>query len=411
MGDPGKLLQQQRQAEQLAPKEMVPEPGRQTLVQAQQNGGQNMAVPIGNQFVDNGALCAQQGATGNCFLDPDQRDRLVDKFGERVLAAQIQYVAALGEMRVDELLRKDPEGGSIWVDLILEVIVAVTIPALGRAMSMLRTGAAQGVWNVAGNVSPLTAGRIATTLRSDAGKASIDNFIKAAVTKGKTAAIGFVKDHSQAKVEAHDKKQANVGFIDVLTHQSAGIYQDIRENAPAGADDGMLAVLFQAFDWSMGHTKDEYKAQLQAKLARFEKSGVGDIGVTGRDSRGLGGEKVPSFAKTSATGVHELSAETRVFRVMTPIGPRMALYRRDYYEIPKTTYVSDTIGGHERPKSPLEIAEAEVENAKRDYTFVRYVPPEFESVAVAMHRSQWGSEPIDRSAKTPEEIAQARVTL
>lgn len=405
----GSDIQKQRATETLAPREMVPEVGRQTLVQAQQNGGQNSAVPIGNQFVDNGAACAQSGATGNCFLNPDQRGRLVDKFGERVLAAEIQYVAALEELRVDELLKKDPEGGSIWLDLILEVIVAVTIPALGRAMTALRSGTANAVWEYA-KTDLQTAGRIASTLRSDAGKASIDSFIKAAVTKGKTAASGFVKDHSQAKVEAHDKKQANVGFLSILTDQAAQIYQDIRENAPAGADDGMLAVLFQAFDAAMGHTKSVYKAEVQAKLARFEKSNVGEIGVMGRDGRGLD-DKVPSFAKTSSAGVHEQLAETRVFRVNTPIGPRLALYRRDYYEIPKTVSVSETFGTSQRPMSPLEIAQAEVENAQRGYTFVRYVPLEFESVALAMHRAQWGSEPLDRAAKTPEEIAQARVTL
>src|SRR5690606_21963132 len=144
------------------------------------------------------------------------------------------------------------------------------------------------------------------------------------------------------------------------------------------------------------HSPEVYKTELGGKLKRFEKSGVGKLGVT------------KNTESTSALDMGPWQWDTRAYWVNTPSGRRLGLYRREYREIPDT--VVDGTTRHEA--SPAEKITMEMQDyARRPFTFLRYVPVEFEQAAVAMHTAKWHTEPVERVAQTPEEIAYAGVTI
>ena len=122
---------------------------------------------------------------------------------------------------------------------------------------------------------------------------------------------------------------------------------------------------------------------------------------------------MPSFARdpgndtTSIYDMFQTQNDTKVFWVRAGNRRRLGLYQRDFYKEPTLRHET----GGDRHLSPFEVSQNAVENAKRPYEFVSYVPIEFESVAVALHQSEWGSAPLERDAKTPAEIAQASVTI
>lgn len=386
-----------------SPQQSVPTPGKQALPQEQagSNGpykgsafSQGLEAPTvqhdtGNDLVDQGLGCegASPGTSG-CVLSPQQRARLLPTYQSRVTAAQQQYVAALIELRIEELLKKEPEASEWMLEMMLEIIGHVVITGAMKALQALKGGATEAIDQAIQDGSALS-----SALREESSD-HLSTAISMAVGLGKkqtTAALEHKADPTRP--EAGKPKAANVAFLDYLKDQSATIYENLREGAIAGLSDSTFLVLFESFRASNGHTVGVYKEALKGKLDRFKKSEVGQIGVTDNES---------------ALSNGPWRWDTRAFWVQTPLGRRLGLYRRDYQEIPDT--VSE-YGGPSRAASPIDKAMMAVEDAKRPFAFWRYVPVEFEGAAVAMHVARWKTDPIVRVAQTPEEITFAGVTL
>lgn len=393
MGTTKQILQQPQlatphpQANAAPPQQQTPGGPAQRMAQLAINN-----VETGSAVVDQGLGCdnAAQGTAG-CVLTAAQRARLLPTYQARVTAAQQQYVAALIELRVDELLKKEPEQSDWVLELMLDIIGDLTLSSAMKAFSMLRGGA---VDHLAHEVSDAHA--LAEAMREETTEQVRDAISKAVgIGKGKFAKGADKKAEENAEGET-TQKTANLAFIDYLKDESATSYERLRETAPAGLSDTSFLILFESFRAEMGHTVGVYKEALEAKLKRFEGSGVGAMGVTRNKER----QEDPT-----AGDILELlgpeNYQTRAFWVVAPNGERrLALFRREAKAIDHIINRGDVMTRHQA--TPLEEAELNVEDAQREYTFMRIVPSEFEGVALSMHAAKFGAEPYEHKS-TPKE--------
>jgi hypothetical protein len=379
----------------LPPGKSCPTPDDKTLVQQQQGqqgqlGGFNKS---GSAVVDHSFACETDPDQAECVLSAAERTRLLPTYQARVNAAETHYLTALGQLRVEELLKKSPEKSDLMFEIFLEVIGSVALSSLTHAVKMLRAGSADMLEGAVRNSEQLAA-----ALRSDAGDKQIETALKGAVSSGKKK-ITKAKD---ADPSVASPKAAKIGYMDMLASQAGDVYESLRERAPAGLTDVAFLVLFAAFKNTAGHSVDAYRTALEAKLDRFDKSKIGEIGVTRNDD---------AYGPAQLVGAGGPAQwDTKVFWVRTPGGRRLGLYRREYREIPKEIY-KDGQMAFKQPASPIDDMYLQVEDAKRPYSFVRYVPLEFEGAAVAMHRAKWEGEPLERDARSPEEFALSRSQL
>ena len=375
MGDPGKdkdrVRYPKRIAQQAEPQ--APTPGKSTQVQLAPASsgvlytGSTLMSPdkhqrkTDNDFIDNGVACDEGEKGSECFLDDGQRSRMITTYQARVTAAQQQFVAALIELRIEELLKKDPEEANILFELFLDVIGMVAVSAAVKAFHILSKGSTETVTDVVKQGTDLAA-HMSTTSES-----GLTEAIGATVAIGKKA---VPKEHVATD------KALNVGYLDRLKDDSALIYETLREGAIAGVDDATLLVLFDSFHAPNGHRVSDYKTALERKMQRFNKSGVKQMGVS---------LPAPKF------GLQEWKEyETKAFWVVTPIGRRLGFYKREYHE-KNADYGRATSGlRDQQPELP--------------FVFAGYVPEEFESAAISMHTVRWGEAPVEHAAGVHETL-------
>jgi len=349
----------------------------------------SVQISTGHPLVDKRLGCSDVPlGTNGCFLDPERRTLLLSECHTRILRAEIHFTSALNQLRVDELLKKEPEKSEWMMELFLDVIGQIGVSTVVKAFHALKSGKLGSVQPYVENANQLSA---AINASSDA---QLTTALGIAVGQGKAAAtkkLGAQTDTANA--EQGTQKTANVGYLSYLEGRAGKIYQYMSEGMVAGLSDSLLLTLTDAFETD-NHSVEVYKAELSAKLKRFEHSGVSKLGIT----------KNEDFHPISDTAWQH---DTRAFWVKTPLGKRLGLYQRTHQAIPATVRV----GSVDREATPFDKITMEMEDfAARPYTFVRYVPVEFEHAAVAMHISKWHSDPVERVAQTHEEVAFAGMT-
>lgn len=304
--------------------------------------------PTANRYVDDGAACDTRTGPG-CFLDEAQRGRLTEAFHGRVSGVERVYKDALMKCRIDELVAKDDD--LPWVaTVVLEVIgghvlsaaVGAATRGLAAARATMQQAEALGV-SLAERV-PDTVKRAMASL-SGLSESEIKAHVGLVVTKAKRMAEGQLKSARDADAKAQRKGDAT--YLRQLYDQASVAFQTMREGLPAVAVDTELFAFFESFDIG-NHTIEMYETEIAAKVARYRKSGVEDIGVTPAGITAHGEQHRPAVEK------------------------RVVWMRYQSKSTPVLGYVSSTAGGKSEPDP---------------------VPPEFAEAALARHRATWGAEP------------------
>lgn len=337
---------------------------------------------VGNDWVDQGAGC--EGAapgTAECFLDPGQRSRIATTYQARVNAAYTAYLGALSSLRVDELLKKEPEHTDVIFDILLDVVGMVTSHAITTIAKALAGGHTETITDVVANVG-------AVVENAHSAEAELGHVVGAGVGMAKAKATALHAAHQAAP------KNANVAYLDLLGEASGVIYEHLREDMIAGVSDGALVMLFDSFRASAGHSVAAYKDEVSGKLDRFKKTKLSMIGTAKDEQKNEG--IVP--------GDFRVDQLTKAFWVKTPMGMRLALYKRPA----DTGWVPDTSSAipMSRPPNAMERASEKMRDISGEsLRFVEYVPPEFVAAAVKMHIDKWGAVPTEHALGL-DEIAQ-----
>lgn len=346
----------------------------------------------GNASADQGFACDDGVARQGCLMDAAQRQIIVAQYQGRVNAALSAYLSALTKLGIEELLRKEEEHIEWVTDLLVDVIGALVSKAAVTAFRLLRSGHA-----AADLVTDANA--LAHELAVH-GEAEITEVVNTAIAAGKKALPPPISPEKPdlSTPNPASEKVSTLAYVQFLKDQASSIYERLREDAIAGADDSTLLVMFTSFGAAKGHTDSHYQAALEAQLGRFKKSGLANLGVTRNKAHQpyAADERLESFRQV----------ETKVFWVKGPQGKRLGIYSRGYKPVPDE--VMATVGY--RDTTPAEkVVMAQRDLAQRPFRFVSYVEDDLVKTAVAMHVARWHTEPFETVARTPEELAFAGV--
>jgi hypothetical protein len=311
----------------------------------------------GEPWIDQGGHghCHGRAEQPSCFLEDDQRDALIADFQRLVEKACTNYKLALQAIRVDQLISRDSDLNwllSLALDLagaqILGALTRTIGKAVGPMLSEARTAAAPRT--LAGRGAGMT---FETSWRTRA------EDMLAKVTPQKIEAVtkaGFDPAKAAAKAQlaeslgnAHEKAHT-LSYIDELSNNCDIAFDRYALDASAQANDAELVVMWHGMK-PVFHSVGAYKEALAAKIERYKKSGVPEIGE-----------------RTRSYGQGKLSSETRIVYVRDIHGHKVPWYEKKVSDI------------HDRGQ--ISTGEPQLD---------RPVPEEFRQVAVERSELRWGA--------------------
>ncbi len=329
----------------------------------------------GNAYADTGMQCDASPSRG-CFLQQGQRTRIVELFHGRVGSAHTAYLTACTELRIDELLEKEPSKGVLF-ELVLEAVGLVFTSALGKMFRALQATAERIVADAGLIVDQQ--GRPAREPSQWARRlAGIDSSALNNISK---SLVSLMKKHVPSVGSA---PKVGIALLDQLTAQSGPMFEAIREQGPALVpDDSGLLVLFDSFA-AVHQTVPEYKEQIKAKLDRFKQTQVGDIGTHGTAAtlpQANAPAHVPSGFVTDGVDLGRWPGGKR----------QLAIYRREFTSANNQNHIAAPLAVPPVKKDPDLVTMTD-----DDFKFVAMVPDEFAEVALRLHLVHWGTMPTEK---------------
>ena len=415
-GAPPQLAQQPQQPAQ------QPQPQQQPQQQQPQQAGKGTL--IGDQYIDHGAAC---GTGPNCFLEDGQRTRLIGAYQGRVTQAQEAYRHALAQLRVDKLLQKlenDQKSNLPWMfSLIIDVVGLHALSSLTSALETLLKVEKENLLNIVENAAKGgRASRAAEKMWDGLHKITpshLYSLSKKASDKATKAAQSQIK--RATKEQGPNVQNAiDTGYIDYLMDHASLAFQALREEPPGIADDASMVALWKAFDGS-NHTVSHYKDELTQKLARFNASGIMDVGREAGGSTPAFNEELqvagknPSLVNPAPMGASDGVNRDRTIVQIQFLSGRASQYataHRDWYvgEQVLNTDQPDparkTEGeyrGHQTTyKTAFRNHDVDVQDKQgktitvhfeREFHLEKLIAPEFADIAVERHNAQWRRSP------------------
>lgn len=232
---------------------------------------------VGEKYIDDGAVCDGKGLeTPGCLFEDAQRARLIADLDKRIGDALSNYKDALLELKVEELMKKEADlhwAASLALDLIGTHLVKVAAHAVMRLK-------AAGVSQLASHMDGRYASDKSLRTRAEEMLSSMDakfveGSVKAVLDPLKKRGAAVAK--SEANHENKTEKQATIAFIDQLTNKCDEGFRAFGSHVAGYATDAEIYAVWDGFD-PQNHTRAEYKVALGAKLDRFKKSGVNELG-------------------------------------------------------------------------------------------------------------------------------------
>lgn len=352
-----------------------PEPGKQTLPQGFQ---------MGDDYIDKGPAC--RGRSGaDCFLVDDQRERLIATITRLIGTAQTNYKAALLDLKISELLKKEEDLNWVLVlalDLLtahLSTVVSIALKGLQAkgASRLNELGLRAGVLGESPDKWRERAeGAIALATPS-----RIDSVIKAGFTFAGTKAKAAGKTGVNAATQK--TKASTIAYIDQLRDQCDPAFDHFIRVMSGQMEDADLVATHDGF-LPDNQSTGLYIESLGGKLARFRHSGVLDIGRGEVKSDDYGGTKL---------------RDTRVVYVQDINGTKIPWYQREDGIDVDHGYIAPGDPDFEsvNPTNPKHKARwSKFGPRGNDGTtqLDRPVPEEFRDVAIAASEARWGAIPI-----------------
>lgn len=226
-------------------------------------------------MVDDGFTC-ERGEGSDCFLSPDQRRQAQIALVARLGKDHTHFQRAASEARIELLLQRDSGWGFV-AELLFNVASLTMIGGIVRGLAMLRSAATV---------------KDALVLMGQPATGSAMQSIKETVASMNVDAIegflGQVSRGARIKVKAAAAsvpadKAARVDFIDRLAEGHSEYVEQLGMQAPASLDDAQLVALVLSLNSSV----TEYRAQINALLARYKAHGIDDLGENSLGRRQL----------------------------------------------------------------------------------------------------------------------------
>lgn len=386
--------------------------------------GKGVAPEPGRPKYRTGDNYVDEGSPGGELLDDGQRGRLVNAYQQRVTQAQEAYRHALTQLRVDKILQKlenDQKSNLPWMfSLVIDVIGLHALSTLTSALGALVSVEKNNLLDVIDNVAKggRTA-KVAEKMQEGLSKitpAHLHALSKKASDKATKMAQSQIKratKDNSAKVQ----NAIDTGYIDYLMDHASMAFQALREEPPGLADDASMIVLWQSFDGA-NHTVGHYKDELTEKIARFNASGIMDVGrEVGRDRPATFDENY-QINGPSPHGPMGAADDTNRDRTIVQIqflsgrASQYATAHRDWYvgeqvlntdQLDPDRKVEGEYRGHQVTYTTAfrnhdtsykdKTGKTITVHFEREFHIEKLIAPEFAEIAVERHNAQWRRAP------------------
>ena len=376
--------------------------------------------PTGYASIDSADLgpCKAGPDGGACFLNAGQRKTLVDQLRDRISAAQDQYVAALGDLRFDELIKKTEEL-PWYLSLVLAAATAAIESGIGTALEALKTpGVAESSLNKAAVDSKTASSEIDSAVAEVSEKnldsvailapgarphgvepreSATEPFVRGVADVGKESVSGLAGRNVSVNSEETQEKEQAASYIDYLRDRSMSIFEHLREYPPGVATDAELLALFESFVGSR-HTLTHYRSKLAAAIERYKGSSVSKMGRRvawdeKRDHQHVELETRVAWLVTRGAGkrlIYVDRAFSAVYQTVREQGPQTPVWRRSEayddgeHQLSLAQDATWSVFGteqirHEKPLGPDLM--------------INYVEPEFVELALEKQQHIWLARP------------------
>lgn len=267
---------------------------------------------------------AKPAKSKDTFLTASQRSRLEAEFIGRVDTAELAYVTALTDLRVDKLVEKEEEL-PIWLSLLVGVGGMAMESTVTSAVKLLKKSG-----EAARTIKGLGAGAVEHELVEShvAGlsEGAVEKLVGQLVdtAKEKTlAAVGKPGPAAPGGGAAGDgedeQKPAELNYIDYLRDHALVLFQNVKEENLSSSSDEELLGVFASFDAKL-HSVTMYRAKLEEQIKRYMSSHAKEIG-----------HRVHARDKHPAEFVRE---EVRVAKILEGSTVRYAYVSREYDQLP-----------------------------------------------------------------------------
>lgn len=323
------------------------------------NGSHGLLVR--DEYTEHGTKCMRDENAEGCFLKPAVRQRLIDLYQDNVLAAQIEYGDAVGDLRLDLKMEK-PEDAPILISLAFQGAESLLGTSLTKIFKKL----------VSAPLSQLDALDIMSGKRDEQSKfmglvrsSDPSGLVKMGLAQGRSAALGSFGGGQT------EETTASLDYLSSLADSSSAIAFAAQRTQPlANASDADLYVLAHAWSAAAGNTRAGFRTAIAEKLGRWNTSGASKVGRKKVDEPTQGNVKITRDTKL-------------VWRAsMDPEVPgELWLYKRDYNALASIT------------QKTMDDPSADIGDFyARDATYVEWklVEPEFTQEAIAANQAAWG---------------------
>lgn len=307
-------------------------------------------------------------------------------------AALAAFIAAVDQLRSDLLREQDDSQLPIIAAIIFDALGAHALAAVTSALQTIRRAELSNLNEIVSSATGSAPSKETAVLAYDAfssvSSSSLDKVSKSVVDATKQRAVAMLKQ--QIAHEKTDQRAAKLDYIKQLTDSTEIAFQALREQPPGYATDAQLLTLWQGFDARL-HASSAYYEAIAGKLARYEKSGIQDIG---RDD----GLRAAHPENPNLGAKYVVKRDIVVVRVRFKSGypDQLAYARKDWW-----FNTTNTRPDERAPEKTLPLDETRwkgllIPDAIRwnlAPEFERFVDPEFEEAALERHVAVWGKQP------------------
>lgn len=282
-----------------------------------------------------------------CFLGDKGRERHIGMFATHVKEIGDRMNAAIGEIKMESLISGGKEES---LGLVAGFMIDLAFGPLGK---------------------------VATKAAASIIGQAAESLVKPAMDAGKKATQNYAKSEAAEQPKAEASKKSSV--LDILRNQVNDASLKLQLYGANNADDHQLLRHIQTYK---PRSTQDYRAQIEAYLARLEQSDVWNLG------------RNKATTDRFRMGGLEVTRDVRcVWIVNSVLGTRILYFEKHDGQNTGEAPVLD----HLRPD---RAGFGNMRNADADARLGEQVPSEFVSLAVERHTEVWGGPPPEYQINT-----------
>jgi hypothetical protein len=235
---------------------------------------EQIGIATGDDYVDNGMYCDRNaGGVGCDLLYPGQRGRMLQELRDFIDTDFESLRSALKNIRMEELVKKDEGGISVFTILVLE---GLEMFLSGGADRVLEFAAEQAEHAIKKGSKRLLHEALVSAPIHKVVHSAVDLAIKSAKEKGAAIAEEPPPDPGS---EFEATRSATVAFLDAIDDDIPAMKTKLQHDLPAHlTSDALLYLAWCVYHPGNSNKPSNFEEVIRNKIGRFKMSGLPKVG-------------------------------------------------------------------------------------------------------------------------------------